>query len=1040
MKLVETSIKNPVTVAVGVIFIVIFGVISFLRIPVQLTPDVETLKVTVSTFWRGASPFEVESEVVNEQEDELRGTAGLRRIDSQSYENSSEVVLEFETGADIDSKVVKVSNRLDQVREYPDEVERPVITTVDPRANAMAWFILKPVAGNSEDINLYYDFADEVIRTRLERVPGVGASNVFGGRERRIEVLFDPAALAKRDITIAELAASIDRENENFSAGSFDEGKRQYLVRTVGEYRTTRDIGNIVIGTGISGLPVYLRDIATVRIGYEDPGYTVRQNGEPSIAVNVLRESGANSIEVKEAVFAAVEELNTGLLKDNGLHLRNVYEETGYIKSAINLVRNNLIIGGVLAIMVLLLFLRSASSTMIVGIAIPSSVIGTFIVFEALGRTVNVVSLAGMSFAVGMVIDNSIVVLENIYRHMQMGKSRAQAAYDGTTEVWGAVLASTLTTAAVFIPIIFIEEQTGQLFRDIAIAISVSVVLSLLVSITVIPSASSKYLSASGARAIEGLSVMSRLSGFAGRVSGFINSFTDRIMKSVRKRVILVGSFTILSVLLIIAVFPRTEYLPTGDRNLLFGILIPPPGYNVGEYTAIGKQIEADLMPYVDEKTAAERNLPRIKNFFYVARGKQIFMGAVAEQRKELRQLIPVLRETVAKIPGTFGVIIQPSIFSSNIGEGRSIDVHVTGDDLDEILRTARSVFFMSMQSIPGAQIRPIPSLDLGNPELRIVTDRDKASQAGITNSELGFAVRALIDGVPASEFNLEGQEVDIVLRAEQDFSERTQDIENIMIASPNGRVVTVGAVADVSLENGPEQINHYERQRVITIQITPPEEITLEEAIETIDSEIISVLRGSGQVGERTGFVLAGTADKLATAKDTLKWNFLLAVVISFLLMASLFGSFLHPLVILVTVPFASLGGFLGLFILNLFTYQPLDILTMLGFVILIGIVINNAILIVHQALNNIRAGMENHDAIRESVRVRIRPIFMSTLTSVFGMLPLVLAPGEGSELYKGLGSVVVGGLVLSTLFTLFLIPSVFSLMLEFRKKPSVL
>ncbi|MCY3986697.1 MAG: efflux RND transporter permease subunit [Candidatus Dadabacteria bacterium] len=414
MNLIETSIKSPVTVAVGVIFIVIFGVISFLRIPVQLTPDVETLRVTVSTFWRGASPFEIESEVVNEQEDELRGITGLKKLDSESSENSSQVILEFETGADIDSKVVKVSNRLDQVREYPDEVERPVITTVDPRANAMAWFILKPVAGSTEDINLYYDFADEVIRTRLERVPGVGASNVFGGREHRIEILFDPAALAKRNITIAQLAASVDRENDNFSAGSFNEGKRQYLVRTVGEYRTERDIGNIVITTAQSGLPVYLRDIATVRIGYEDPGYTVRQNAEPAIAINVLRESGANSIEVKDAVFAAVEELNAGVLNDNGLRLRNVYEETGYIKNAINLVRSNLIIGGLLAITVLLLFLRSASSTMIVAIAIPSSVIGTFIVFEALGRTINVVSLAGMSFAVGMVIDNSVVGVENI--------------------------------------------------------------------------------------------------------------------------------------------------------------------------------------------------------------------------------------------------------------------------------------------------------------------------------------------------------------------------------------------------------------------------------------------------------------------------------------------------------------------------------------------------------------------------------------------------------------------------------------------------
>ncbi len=1041
MKLVETSIKKPITIAVGIIFVITFGIISFFRIPIQLTPDVETLRITVSTFWRGASPFEIESEVVNEQEDEFKGLTGLTRLDSESSDSSAEVILEFKIGTDIDSKVVKVSNRLDQVKEYPDEVDRPVITTVDPRSNAMAWFILKPLADNDADINFYYDFADEVIRTRLERVPGVGASNVFGGRERRVEVLFDPVALATRNITIADLARAVESENENFSAGSFDEGKRQYLVRTVGEYRTTEDIGNIVVRSPEQGIPVYLRELATVRLGYEDPDYTVRQNGEPAIAMNVLRESGANSIEVKEALFKVVDKLNEGVLRDNGLYLYNVYEETGYIKSAINLVRGNLLIGAVLAVAVLLLFLRSASSTMIVGIAIPSSVVGTFIAFDMLGRTINVISLAGMSFAVGMVIDNSIVVLENIYRHMQMGKTRALAAYEGTTEVWGAVLASTLTTAAVFIPVIFIEEQTGQLFRDIAIAISVSVILSLIVSITVIPSASSKYLSVKDAAGtIERLRFMPRLLSLAGTVSGFINDFTERIMRSMKKRVVLIASFTLLSILFIVAIFPKTEYLPTGNRNLLFGILIPPPGYNIGEYTDIGQRIEASLSPYLDEKTSAEKNLPGIENFFYVARGKQIFMGAVPRDEDRLKELFPVLRGAVAQIPGMFGVIIQPSIFNSNIGEGRSIDVHVTGDDLEEILTAARMVFFSVMEKIPQAQVRPIPSLDLGNPELRIVTNRVQSARQGITNSELGFAMRSLIDGVEAGEFTLEGSEVDIILRAESAFSKRTQDIENIMIASPRGSVVTVGSVADVSITNSPEQINHHERQRVVTIQITPPEDLTLEESIEIINSEIISPIERSGDVSDGTNFLLAGTADKLAVAKSALQWNFLLAVLISFLLMSALFGSFLYPLIILITVPFASLGGFLGLFVLNLFTYQPLDILTMLGFVILIGIVINNAILIVHQALNNIRSGMDMGSAVSESVRVRIRPIFMSTLTSVFGMLPLVLSLGAGSELYKGLGSVVVGGLIFSTAFTLFLIPAVLSLVIELRRKPSVL
>lgn len=1036
MKLVESSIKNPVTVLVGVIFVFIFGLLSFFRIPVQLTPDVESLKITVTTAWRGASPFEIESEIVNEQEDELKSVAGLSEINSESQEGVGTVTLEFGAGTDLDSKLVKVSNRLEQVAEYPDEVNRPVITTVDPAAGAMAWFILKPLADNPADINFYHDFADRVVRTRLERVPGVGTSNVFGGRERRMEVLFDPAELARRGITVSGLSRSVDAENKNWSAGSFDEGKRSYLVRTVGEYRTTADMEKVIVATTGEGVPVYLGDVATVRLGYEDPGFAVRQNAEPAIALNVVKESGANSIEVKEKLFSAVEELNAGVLREEGLRLRNVYEETGYIKSAIRLVQTNLVVGGALAVAVLLLFLRSASSTLIVGVAIPSSVIGTFIVFEALGRTLNVVSLAGMSFAVGMVIDNSIVVLENIYRHMQMGKSRAKAAYDGTTEVWGAVLASTLTTAAVFIPVIFVKEQTGQLFRDIAIAISVSVILSLAVSVTVIPSAAAKYLSAGGAGKPERFRFMRRLLSLAGGVAGFVNGFTGRVMKSARRRAALVLSFTVLSIVLIVALFPKTEYLPTGNRNLLFGILIPPPGYNIEEYTAIGKNIERSLAPRMAGEEENASGEARIKNFFYVARGRSIFMGAIAEEAKRVGELFPVLRSALGEIPGMIGIITRPSIFSRDIGEGRSIEVNVTGSDLQEILSAARSVFFMSMEKIPGAQVRPIPSLDLGNPEIRVVTNRARASRVGITNRELGFTVRALVDGVESSEFDLEGEEVDVILRANRDFSERTQDIENIMISSPSGDAVTVGSVADVSLVQGPGQINHYETRRVVTIQITPPENITLEEAIGVVNSQIISPLRESGRVSDGVSFVLAGTADKLSTARSALQWNFLLAVVISFLLMASLFESFMHPLVILFTVPFASLGGFIGLSVLNVFSYQPLDVLTMLGFVILAGIVINNSILIVHQALNNMRAGMENAEAITESVKSRTRPIFMSTLTSVFGMLPLAVSPGTGSELYRGLGSVVVGGLVFATVFTLFLVPSVFSLSLELRKR----
>ena len=1042
MKLVEASIQKPVSVAVGVIFIVLFGLISLFKIPVQLTPDVEKPRITVDTTWIGGSPTEVETEIVREQEDELKTVKGLVEMTSESSDGRGSITLEFLVGTDIDAALVDVSNKLEQVKEYPSDADRPVISNVDVRASAIAWFILKPLKGNEVDINIYHDFTEDFIKPRFERVPGVGSSNVFGGTEREMQIIFNPNSIAARGITLLDMAAAIDQENDNYSGGAFDEGKRRYIVRTVGEYKSAEDIENVII-TRRTGSPVYVKDVAVVKLGYKDPEYAVRQNGGAAIAVNAVKESGANTIDVMDGLLAAMHELNSGILKDRGLYITNVYRETSYIIGAIDLVKQNLIIGGMLAIAVLLLFLRSGSSTIIIATAIPISIIGTFIVMALLGRTINVISLAGMSFAVGMVIDNSIVVLENIYRHMQMGKTRIQAAYEGATEVWGAVLASTLTTAAVFLPVIFVQEQAGQLFKDIAIAISVSVVLSLIVAITVIPTFSSKILQIAKPKEGNSFYNLWGYDGFAKNIADLISETVDKILSDKKLRIAVVTGFTFGAIFLSWLMFPKTEYLPEGNRNLVFGILLPPPGYNIGEFTAIGKKIEKDLKPYweakVGSKEAKKLKGPPIENFFYVARGRQVFMGAVAKEPGRVKELKPVMQGILKKIPGMIAIVSQSSLFRRGLGEGRSINIQITGPDLEILVGLGQRIFFSVMQKFPNGQWRPIPSLDLGNPEVQIITNRERAADVGITNKELGFNVNALVDGVQVSDYMLEGDEIDLVIRGEDRYSSRTHEIENLYINSSSGELFTIGSVAKVIVTNGPEQINHYERQRTIAISVIPSEKMPLETAIDIINKDILAPLKASGELGGSYNVLLTGTADDLTVTRKALQWNFILAAVIAFLLMASLFESFIYPFVIMFSVPLAAFGGFLGLGILNIFTNQALDVLTMLGFVILIGIVVNNAILIVHQALNNMRdEGMDSKQAILESVKTRIRPIFMSTTTSVFGMMPLVLFPGSGSELYRGLGSVVIGGLVVSTIFTLFLVPSVFSMVLDFREKLS--
>jgi HAE1 family hydrophobic/amphiphilic exporter-1 len=936
--------------------------------------------------------------------------------------------------------VIRVSNRLEQVPEYPADAERPAIRTDEVRDNAIAWFMMVPTEGEGSfdgDIYNLYDFLDQQVKPEFERVPGVGSSNVFGGRRTELHVVVDPEKLAAHRITFGELRAALDRENRNFSGGTFDEGKRRYRVRTMGEYVAPEEIDNVVIAVK-NGVAVYLRDVGHAEIGFRKASGKPYYMGESAMAMNVTKEPGANVLQVMTDVKARLEVLNREILNPRGLNMIQAYDQTDYIYSAMNLVSQNLLVGGSLAILILLLFLRNLSSTFVVAAAIPISVIGTFMMMNALGRTINVISLAGMAFAVGMVVDNSIVSLENIYRHLQMGKSRAQAAFDGAKEVWGAVLASTLTTIAVFLPVVFIEEEAGQLFKDIAIAISCAVGLSLIVAVTVIPSLSAKILARPKETGPYSLQNLFGLAGLASRLTDGVSNFIYWLCGGFFRRVLLVGGMMAAAVFLSIYLAPKTEYLPQGNRNLLLGIVLPPPGYNIQEVSDMRLTLDDQLGDMWQLPPEERVDLPGggAKHMFFIALSNQAFFGIIAEDPTRVRELIPPFTQVVRSFPGTIGFVRQTSLFQSGRQQGRAIDIQLSGPDLNKLVEVAGSVFGQTMRLMPTAQVRPVPSLDLGDPELQVVTNRRRAAEAGVSNRELGFTVSALIDGVKASDYTFEGREIDLMVRGPQRYQHRSHLLDQLPIATARGDLVTLGSLADIQLTSGPTQINHVERVRSVMIQVVPPDDLALQEAAEMIDAEILVPLRASGQLTDGMTARLAGAADQLAQMLETVKWNVLLALIITYLLMAALFESFLYPLVIMISVPLAAMGGFLGLSVLNLFTFQALDVLTMLGFIILIGTVVNNAILVVHQSLNHMRQDdMPHREAIREATRSRIRPIFMSVMTSVFGMLPLVLFPGAGSELYRGLGSVVVGGLVVSTVFTLFLVPALFSLVLDAKR-----
>ncbi len=1133
---IAAFIRNPVKVSVCVLLLAMFGIIAMFRMPVQLSPDVELPTISVSTVWPGASPHEIEKEIVKEQEEQLKSVQGVIKMTSDCSESVGSVTLEFSVGTDLQEALLKVNSQLQQVSQYPPDADEPVIRTTDPNANAIAWMILSARPATDDeiwqfagehpqvrdriewvmrahneglkvfrlsqfakeypeaekllppklDVTKYRKFAEDHIEAQLERVPGVASSNMFGGQEQELQVIVDPKQLAARGLTIADVRNALVENNRDTSAGDFWEGKRKYVVRTLSEYRSVEQVAAQIIASP-GGQPVYLGDVADVKIGYKKPDGFVRGYGIPNIAVNCQRETGANVIEVMKGIRQKIRQLNDGILKREGLVLTQVYDETEYITSSIGLVNQNIILGSALTVIVLMIFLHIslrallfapllafsavaallfspwyflitlsliliagiwfARGALVVALAIPTSVVGTFLVLNLLGRSLNVISLAGLAFAVGMLVDNAVVVLENVVRFSQKGYRPFEAAKLAAIEVWGAVLASTLTTLAVFLPIIFLEGEAGQLFVDIALAISAAVGLSLLVSIIVIPTASARILRAQETHHEKSGRVEAVFKRIGRGMSNAIVETNRWIQQTTLRRIgVVIGLFS-LAIGVGYLLLPKVEYLPQGNRNLVISLVLSPPGYNVDQLIGMAEEVENELQPYwnYDPVEDPQLDFPAIDDFFCVAFGNTLFLGVSSRDDTQAGKLIGLIQSRLGgKFPGSFVVAFQTSLFASELSAGRNIEVEITGPDLEKLVAIGGQIMGQTYALLPpGTQAQPIPGLDLSSPEVHVLPKSQQTSDLGITSAELGYAINALVDGAYVTDYYMGADKIDLVIMGSEDYRGSTQDVESRYVATRNlSEPVRLDALADIRIDAGPQSINHRERERAITIQITPPDTISLQEAIEIINNQMIDPIRQSGQLGSEYQIGLSGTADKLLQTWNALKINVLLAILITYLLMAALFESWIYPLVIILSVPMGAVGGIIGLKLLGFYLAfydsppQALDVLTMLGFVILIGTVVNNAILIVHQSLNFMRNElMEIRPAILESIRTRVRPIFMTTLTTVFGLSPLVFFPGAGSELYRGLGSVVLSGLLVSTVFTLFLVPTLFSLMIESKQ-----
>lgn len=1044
-RLIEVSLKRPIAVMAAVLMLIAFGLVALRTIPIQLTPDVRRPVIDIHTNWPGAAPVEVEREITNRIEQELSGIEGVVEMSSRSRFGSSRVRLEFEVGYNTDKALLVINNRLSGLDDLPTEADEPRIETRGSEDIPIASFVIRRTKGNTRNLQNYGDLVEDVVIDRLQRVRGIAGAESRGGARRELQVVVDPERLAAYKLTVPDVIKAMRAASASISAGTVDEGKRSYLVRTEGEVNTVARAKAIVLrresdsASGSIGR-VTLGDVAQVRFGYKKRTSYRSYLGEDAITVNAYRDTGANVIETMRGLRAAVNDLNRFVLARQGLHMTQVYDETVYINAAIALVRQNIWYGGALAALVLLLFLRSWRATLVVTLSIPVSVVGAFVAMAVLGRSLNVISLAGIAFSVGMVVDAAIVVLENIYRYREEGKSPMLAALVGTREVWAAVFASALTTVVVFAPILMLKLQVGQLFRDIAVALSVAVILSLIVSVTVIPALSRTLLKTIRSRERPSVRIPV-LDPAAEWLSGLLMQFTRKVIHSrpaaLATVAVLVGGTAVFTAFAL----PPLDFLPDGNRNQVWGHVTPPPGYNLKTMRALAQRIERAVRPLWASVSGPEDvpgQPPKIRNFYYVARKDQIYLGASAVDPRRAGELEQVLEKPVLEEPGTRGSIEQSSIFSRGIGGSRSIRVDVSGPNLEDNLEVARRADDLLREVLPrreGHHVRPRPGLELGAPEIRVIPDQVRLTDAGLTTHDLAQTIDAFNDGLRVSQITVGDRRLDLTLRGPEDIVRATQGINNLPIVTRDGRIVPASSLADIQVVLGPTQIWHLERTRYIRLDIRPSKLVPLETTIDKVRKDVVQVLEKQG-LPPGVKIRLSGAADELAKTWNHLKYDMLIAVVVVFLVMAVILESFLYPFVIMFSVPLATAGGVIGLWFLNAVVLpsndrQPLDMLTMLGFIILIGTVVNNAILLVTYTLSNVRDhAMTPEQAILDSTETRLRPIFMSTLTTVFGMLPLVLAPGAGSELYRGLGAVVVGGLSFSAILTLLIIPPLLSLL----------
>lgn len=1037
----ERVVRHGTLVTVILLIVLILGMVAATRIPVQMIPDLDVRVISVSTYWPGATPQDVEKEILIEQEKYLRNLPYLTRVTATANTGSANVRLEFPLGTDITEMMIRVNNALSQVPSYPENVDEPQIYANSFSSNSFMFFSVQPQPGNprSVDMDLMQDFLEDEVRPRMSSVPGVSEVSIWGGSRRQVQIIVDPARLAQRGLSLVDLRNSIRSRNRDRSGGDVNAGKRQYLLRTVGRFETLDDLNSVILARRGDQL-IRLSDVATVKLDHFEKRSSATLSGTSHIMMAVKREAGSNVIEIKRHMLDVIVEINRDVLGPAGLHLELMSDDVRYVADSIRNVWQNLALGALLATLVLYLFLRSARATLIGALGIPVCVIVAFLGMLLAGRTINVISLAGIAFALGMTLDNSIVVLENIELERKKGASRLESAVRGVEQVWPAVFASTMTTVLVFLPIAFIEQEAGQLYSDVAVAISSAILASMLVAVTVIPTAAARLDFGQSAPTING----------AARLRESIINAVRWLLATGRRRVSTVLLAAGVSGGLMLWLTPPAEYLPEGEEPKVFSVMSAPPGYNLPAMQEIGEQVQAVLQPHIGADPAlfhrGESDMPAIAYSNQSVSAGRLRIIAEPVDPADIEALMDGLTRLYRQFPGMRAFASRGSIISSNDGGTRSINLDIAGPNLETIYRVASSADRRATEVFDNPRIQSQPSsLSLAQPLLQIRPNWERAAELGMTAQDLGFTVAAMTDGTYIDEFFLDDDKIDIFLYSDSGREVVLDNLAQVPLYTEGGELVPLGSVVDIKETVDTSSIRRVGGRRTVTLNIIPPREVPLESGVSMVREDVVEYLRSNGEIPNNVSVAISGAADQLDATRDALWGNYGVALLIVYLLLVAIFTHWGYPLLILTSVPVGIAGGIVGLAFLNgvggllplvgiAAVVQSFDMISMLGFLILMGTVVNNPILLVHRAIENAQHGMDPLNSVMEALETRLRPIAMTTITTIFGLAPLVLIPGAGTELYRGVGVIVMFGILGAMLVSLTMLPALTVMVLQWK------